>query len=159
MVRLLILFIVVPAVELALLIEVGSRIGTPTTLLIIVITGVVGAFYARREGLGVLRKLQHQMGSGQLPADSMGDGALILVASALLMTPGFLTDAFGFLCLIPATRAMIRQMVWRELLRMLQSGRFHVDVRVGVGDEPVNTRAQVESDDVRSDSSKDVTDL
>ncbi len=158
MFKLLLLFIVVPAVELALLIEIGSRIGTLTTLAVIVVTGIVGAFFARREGLGVIQDIQRKMGGGQLPADSMGDGALILVAGALLMTPGFLTDAFGFLCLIPATRSVIRQLVWRELRRTVQSGRFRVDVRTGTGSDPFNAQARVDPGDVRLDPRQDVTD-
>jgi len=120
--RLLLLFILVPAVELALLIEVGKVIGTPGTLAVIVLTGAVGASLARRQGLRVVRDLQTESAAGRLPADSLMDGAIILLAGALLITPGILTDVFGFLCLVPATRALVK----RELRR-----RFELAVREG----------------------------
>ncbi len=112
--RLLLLFIIVPAVELALLIEVGSRIGTPATLGLIVATGVVGAALARSQGLSVLGQVQRDLAEGRLPAGALVDGAIILVAGALLMTPGILTDALGFLCLLPGFRHLIKRVLWRR---------------------------------------------
>jgi UPF0716 protein FxsA len=106
--RLLLLFIVVPAVELGLLIEIGSRIGTVATLGIIVVTGVVGAALARRQGIGVLRRVQAELAEGRVPAGSLADGVIILVAGALLMTPGVLTDVLGFLCLVPGARTLLK---------------------------------------------------
>ena len=115
--RLLLLFVVVPAVELALLIELGSRIGTLATLGIIAGTGVIGAALARRQGLGVLRRLQQETNQGRLPADPLVDGAFLLVAGALLVTPGVLTDVVGFLCLVPGFRAIVK----REVLRRFKA--------------------------------------
>ena len=86
---LLLLFILVPAIELALLLEVGSHLGTLPTLGLIAVTGVVGASLARRQGLAVLRRAQDQMARGELPAGSLADGVMILVAGALLITPGY----------------------------------------------------------------------
>lgn len=120
--RLLILFILVPAVELALLIELGRVIGTPGTLGIIVLTGAVGASLARRQGLRVLRDLQAESAAGRLPADSLMDGAIILLAGALLITPGILTDAFGFLCLIPTTRALGKRAIRRRFEQAVREG-------------------------------------
>ena len=128
--RLLLLFIVVPAVELALLIEIGSRIGTPATLAIIVVTGFVGAALARAQGLGVIRQVQRETAEGQLPADSLVDGAFILVAAALLVTPGVLTDAFGFLCLLPPFRALAKRWIWRWLERAVRENRVDMQIRV-----------------------------
>ena len=91
--RLLLLFIVVPAVELALLIEIGQRVGTLATLALIVASGVLGAALARTQGLQVLANVRTRINAGELPADSLLDGLLILIASALLVTPGVLTDA------------------------------------------------------------------
>lgn len=126
--RLLLLFILLPAIELALLIELGRRIGTAATLALIVVTGVLGASLARRQGLGVLRSLQEETAAGRLPASSLVDGALILVAGALLVTPGVLTDAFGFLCLVPAFRRWLERVARRHFERAVREGR--VDVRV-----------------------------
>jgi UPF0716 protein FxsA len=128
--RLLVLFIVVPAVELALLIEIGSRIGTPATLGIIIVTGFVGAALARAQGLGVIRQMQRETAEGQLPADSLVDGAFILVAAALLVTPGVLTDAFGFLCLLPRFRAVAKRWIWRWLERAVRDNRVHMQVHL-----------------------------
>lgn len=133
--RLLLLFVVLPAVELALLIELGSRFGTLHTLALIVVTGIVGASLARGQGLGVLRKIQADVERGELPAHSLVDGVMILVAAALLVTPGILTDAFGFLCLVPAFRRGVRGLLWKRLERAVRENRVHlnVDFQQGVG--------------------------
>jgi UPF0716 protein FxsA len=128
--RLLLLFIVVPAVELALLIEIGRRIGTPATLAIIVLTGVLGAALARRQGLGVIRQMQTELAEGHLPADPLLDGAFILVAAALLVTPGVLTDAVGFLCLVPPFRALAKRAMLRRFERAVREQRIEMHVHV-----------------------------
>ena len=128
MAKLLLLFIVIPAIELALLIEIGGRIGTLATLAIIALTGVVGAFLARRQGLGVLKRMQTDVAAGGLPASSIIDGVIILVAGALLMTPGFLTDAFGFFCLIPAGRNAIKRILRRRVERAVKKGQVNLYV-------------------------------
>ncbi len=136
--RLLLLFTLVPAIELALLIELGSRIGTLATLGIIAGTGVVGAFIARRQGLGVMRRLQQETSEGRLPADPLIDGAFLLVAGALLVTPGVLTDVVGFLCLVPGFRGIVRREVRRRIERAVAEGRVqvHVDPRHPWPDRP-----------------------
>jgi UPF0716 protein FxsA len=106
---LLLLFIVVPAVELALLIEVGNHIGTLPTLGLIAFTGVLGASLARRQGLSVLARVRREVAEGGVPAGPVVDGVLILVAGAVLMTPGLLTDALGFALLIPQVRGLIKE--------------------------------------------------
>ncbi len=126
--KLLLLFIVVPAVELALLIEVGSRIGTIPTLGLIVITGVVGAYLARLEGFAVLRHMQEEVNRGQLPAGAVVDGAMILVAGALLMTPGILTDALGFLLLVPAFRGLVKSWLAKRIKNSIEAGELRVQV-------------------------------
>ena len=128
MVKLLMLFILVPATELALLIEVGRQIGTINTLLLIVATGVLGASLAGRQGVGVVRKIQVEMASGHLPGGAIFDGLLILIAGIVLMTPGILTDIAGFLCLIPATRRAIKATIIRRTEAAVQEGRFRVVV-------------------------------
>ena len=129
--RLLLLFIAVPAAELALLIEIGSRIGTWPTLGIIAATGILGAALARHQGLGILHTIRAEMNAGRIPAASMVDGVLVLMAGAVLMTPGVLTDALGFLILIPLTRRWIRARLWNWLKRAVQDGRVHVNLSVG----------------------------
>lgn len=144
--RLLALFVVVPAVELALLIEVGQRIGAGATLGLIVATGVVGASLARRQGLGVLRRLQQETQAGRIPADPLVDGAFVLVAGALLITPGILTDVVGFLCLVPGVRTLVKRRVRRDVARAVREQRLHVQVMT---DEPWSPREEKVVHDVR----------
>jgi UPF0716 protein FxsA len=136
--RLVLLFVVLPAVELALLIELGSRFGTLHTLSLIVLTGVIGASLARGQGLGVMRQIQTEVAEGRLPATSLVDAAIILVAAALLITPGVLTDAFGFLCLIPAFRGVMKRILWRRLEESVRQNRIHVDVGLESSRRPVH---------------------
>ena len=106
--RLLLLFIFVPLIELAVLIDVGRIIGTFATLTLIVVTGIVGAYLARMEGFRVFFTIRHKMSVGQLPANELIDGLIILIAGVLLLTPGIITDCFGFLMLFRPTRAKLR---------------------------------------------------
>lgn len=137
MARLLLLFIFVPAIELAILIEIGSHWGTIPTLALIVSTGALGAFLARVQGLSVLRAAQLQMERGELPAGSLADGVLILLAAALLVTPGVLTDVAGFLLLVPRVRTGIKGLVLRRFRRAVEDRRIQVNV-AGFGDSSRN---------------------
>ncbi len=128
--RLVLLFVGIPAIELMLLIEIGSRFGTLHTLALIGVTGVVGAALARHQGLRVLGEVQAEVGAGRLPAGSLVDGAIILVAGALLMTPGILTDAFGFLCLVPAVRDAAKRAAQARFERAVAEQRVHVAAAV-----------------------------
>ena len=101
---LLILFLVVPLAEIYVLIEVGSEIGAIATVALVVLTAVVGAALMRAQGLAVLLRARATMARGEAPALEMLEGAAILIAGALLLTPGFITDAAGFACLIPPVR-------------------------------------------------------
>ncbi len=120
--KLLFLFVVVPAVELVLLIELGGRIGLLPTITIIFLTGVVGATLARWQGLSVLRQMQTQMAQGQLPASAMFDAVIILVAGALLLTPGFLTDVVGFAFLVPGIRGVVKRTIQRRIEKSIVQG-------------------------------------
>ena len=125
--RLLLLFILVPTVELVLLIEVGSRIGTLATLGLIAVTGMIGAALARWQGLQVLRRVQTDLAEGRLPASPLVDAVLILIAGALLITPGILTDALGFLCLIPGFRRFLKRALRRRLEQAVREQRVHLE--------------------------------
>ncbi|MDH3743516.1 MAG: FxsA family protein [Acidobacteriota bacterium] len=129
--RLLLLFILVPIAELVLLIEIGKRVGLTTTLALIVLTGVIGAWLARWQGLGILAKIQSEISEGRLPAGQLIDGALILVAGAVLMTPGILTDALGFFCLIPPGRRVLKNYLSRRFERAVQSGTVRMSADRG----------------------------
>ena len=120
--KLLFLFIAVPAVELILLIKLGGLIGLLPTVAIIFVTGALGATLARWQGLSVLHQIQTQMAQGQLPANALFDGVIILLAGALLLTPGFLTDIVGFLSLVPSVRNMFKRAIRKRIEKSIQQG-------------------------------------
>jgi len=124
--KLFLLFSIVPAVELAILVYTGSRIGIPETLSIVIATAIAGAYLVRREGIGVLLRIQNELNQGTFPADSMLDGALVLVAGALLLTPGFITDIIGFLLVLPASRPMIKSVIVSLLKRHMERIRIEI---------------------------------
>ena len=124
--RLLLLFIALPVVELFLLIEIGQRVGTVTTVGIIIATGVVGASLARQQGISTLARLRADLAAGRLPADPIVDGVLILVAAAVLITPGLLTDLAGFLCLVPAFRRLVKRYLKGTFERAMREGTVGV---------------------------------
>jgi len=114
--RVLLLFTLVPLAEVAVMIEVGRRIGTGSTVALILLTGVLGAYLARAEGFGVLRRISEDLENHRVPARGLVDGALVLVGGLLLLTPGFITDALGLLMLLEPSRAWIRGYAGRWLL-------------------------------------------
>ncbi len=101
---LLALLVAVPLLELWLLIEIGSRIGALTTVALVVLTAVLGAALLRWQGFETLRRAQEALARGVPPAVELVEGALLVVAGAFLLTPGFLTDAVGFALLVPDVR-------------------------------------------------------
>lgn len=117
--RLLLAFTVIPLVELALLLRLGRWLGAWETIGIVVVTGVVGAYLARREGARALGRIQANMNQGIVPTRELIEGGLILVAGVLLVTPGLLTDLVGFALLIPPARRRIgryaREVVGRRM--------------------------------------------
>lgn len=111
----LIIFIAVPIIEIAIFIQVGSLIGLWRTLATIFITAIIGVGLLKRQGLTTLANAQTSLDEGRLPVDSLFHGVALLVAGALLLTPGFLTDAIGFLLLVPAFRLWIGKRIWTGL--------------------------------------------
>ncbi|MEX1097398.1 MAG: FxsA family protein [Planctomycetales bacterium] len=107
--RLVLVFTLVPFVELALLIYVGDRIGLLWTIALVLGTGIAGAALAKHQGLRVWRRVRDEVSGNRLPGGALLDGFLILVAGLLLITPGLITDALGFSLLIPAVRSRIRR--------------------------------------------------
>jgi UPF0716 protein FxsA len=110
------LFFIVPMLEIYTLIKVGSVIGALWTIGLVVLTAVVGAALLRAQGLATLQRAQTALHAGTLPATELMEGLALLVGGALLLTPGFITDAFGFVCLLPITR---RPLVKFALARFL----------------------------------------
>ena len=107
--RIFLLFTTVTLLELALIIEVGRYLGVITTIFFILFTAVVGAYLAQTQGLNILNRIQFELQQGRLPSDELLEGLLVLVGGILLLTPGFLTDALGFLCILPFSRYWLRE--------------------------------------------------
>lgn len=124
--RLLLLFTLVPIAELMVLIELGEAIGLGATLLLIFVTGIVGAALARREGARTWLQVQQELAQGELPADSLLHGLMVLVAGAFLVTPGVITDAAGFLLLFRPVRSKLVELVRGWLRRQVRSGNARV---------------------------------
>ena len=137
--RLLLLFTIVPTVELVLLLILADKTSWQFTVGLILLTGLVGAALARYEGLRCLRRIQDQLSAGRVPGNSLMDGMMILVAGALLVTPGVLTDLLGFALLLPPFRSLIRRYV---------KSRFEANIRLHMpaggwppeGDQPPRDR-------------------
>ncbi len=127
LVRLFILFAVVPVIELYLLIKVGRVIGALPTVALVLGISLGGAWLVRHQGFEIARRVQAELAQGRLPAAELLDGALVLVGGVLLLTPGFFTDFLGLFFLIPFTRAVIKRLLGRWLQRRL--GRGVVTIR------------------------------
>ena len=124
--KLFLLFTIIPLVELYVLIRIGSVIGAGNTILLVIITGLIGAYLARLEGVRVIRKIQRSMEEGRAPAEEMIDALLIFVAGVLLITPGVLTDLCGLLLLFPYSRQRFKVWLRRRIDKMIQRGTIRV---------------------------------
>jgi len=123
--KLLLLFTLVPAVELYVLIKAGQQIGTINTLAIIIFTGILGAAFAKSQGAQIIFKIRATMQLGQVPGRELLEGAMILVGGVLLLTPGFITDFLGFLLLIPYSRALLTNLALAHFKNKLQAGQWY----------------------------------
>jgi UPF0716 protein FxsA len=125
---LILLFTVVPIVELALLIKIGQFLGVFYTVGIVIVTGVIGAYLAKLQGLITLGRIQEEVNNGRMPADRLFDGVLILCSGLLLLTPGLITDLLGFLGLIPLSRNLFKRWLRQKIKDIISEGRvitFH----------------------------------
>ncbi len=127
---LLLAFTFIPAAEIALFVRIGSVIGPFATFGVVVATGIAGAALARSQGVRVVKDINESLAQGRLPTDELAAGALILVGGTLLLTPGFMTDFFGLLCLAPISRHLLVALMkrwFRQRVEELKAG----DTRVG----------------------------
>ena len=129
--RLFLLFTIVPLAELYLLIKIGSDMGAFNTILLILITGILGALLARLEGLRTLRQITLSLNQGIVPAEELVDSVLIFVAGIVLVTPGVLTDVMGLLVLLPYTRTIFKRWLRKRFDRMVSSGNMQIHFRSG----------------------------
>jgi UPF0716 protein FxsA len=110
------LFILIPIIEISLFIEIGSIIGSFYTIMLIFVTAIVGVFFVRQQGISTFQKLTSQLQNLETPVQTMFEGLVILISGILLITPGFFTDALGFLGLIPFTRIIFIKLVASYIL-------------------------------------------
>lgn len=114
-----ILFTVMPIVELALLIEVGKSIGTLWTIFIVIATALLGVVLLGVEGVAVIRRLKDEIGEGRVPQDAIIDGVLVAIGALLLITPGLITDLTGILLLLPPSRYLARSAIKKWIRRYI----------------------------------------
>jgi len=115
-------FLIVPFVEIYLLLQIGGIIGVFPTVFLVVFTAVLGAWLLRQQGFATWQRLQASLAQGVLPAYEMIEGPMLLVGGALLLTPGFFTDALGFACLLPLTRRKFAKYIIENQLINAQAG-------------------------------------
>ena len=118
------LFIVMPIAEMAVLIQVGTMIGVLPTIGLVLLTAVIGAALLKQQGLATLTRANQRLNSGELPAREVAEGLILAVGGALLLTPGFITDTVGFLCLIPGTRHWFVHQAMKRMVVRGQSSSF-----------------------------------
>jgi len=140
--RLLLLFTLVPLVELIVLIKVGGYIGAPETVLIVLGIGLVGAWLARREGFRAVGRIRQDLAEGRLPGDSTIDAVLVLVAGVLMIVPGLLTDVAGLLLLTPPVRALVRRRLKRRFQARFTLLHFGPGGPRGRGDDLIDVEVQ-----------------
>ena len=134
-----VLFFIIPLVEVYFLIQVGTVIGAGWTILLVVLTAVIGVNLLRQQGVSTLMRANQLMSEGQIPAVEMVEGIFLAVGGALLITPGFFTDAIGFICLIPHTRrAIIKKMLLNSTFQTSYSQHkdngYHADSKTIEGE-------------------------
>jgi UPF0716 protein FxsA len=129
--RLALLFVIVPLLELALLIQMGQWVGFWPTITLVVFTGVSGAWLTRMEGLRTIWRLRNDLAHGRIPGQAIMDGMAVLAGGAFLLTPGVLTDLVGFGLLFPATRHLIQKRFMAQLERRIQESVVQVSVSGG----------------------------
>ncbi len=147
MAKLFLLFTLVPIVELWLLIEIGSAIGAIPTIAVVLITGGLGAWLARREGVRAMVEINASMARGEMPAGALLDGFTIFAGGALLLTPGVLTDFVGIALLAPPSRAVIQRWILAWVKRRIDLGA--VVVSQGVVVDPPNPAPRRPADEAR----------
>jgi UPF0716 protein FxsA len=124
--KLFLLFTLVPLMEIYLLIKIGGQIGASSTILIVIFTGFLGAYLARMQGASTMNKVRLNMARGVAPTGELVDALLIFVAGVVLITPGFLTDLAGFTLLVPPARKVIKDWLRKKFDAAVQSGNVRI---------------------------------
>src|SRR6056297_88289 len=124
--KLLMIFILVPLIELYFLLEISQFIGVFTTVMVIVFTGAAGVSIAKRQGYQVVNNIRSTLNSGKMPTDDLISALLILIGGVTLLTPGFLTDITGFLLILPGSRDLIGAVVKKYFLKYVKENKVEV---------------------------------
>jgi UPF0716 protein FxsA len=132
--RLILLFTIIPLIELAILIELGRWVGLSNTIAIVIITGVIGAALARSQGFGLINRIQNELSQGRIPTDSLIDGLLILSGAMLLLTPGLITDLIGLAFMLPFTRSFLKAYLKQYFMRKINTGEIHINFHADQAD-------------------------
>ena len=146
LVRLIILFITIPLVEIILLIWVSPRTHWSSTLMLVILTGAWGAYLAKSQGYSILARIQAETAAGRVPTKELIDGLLVLIGGIVLLTPGLLTDLAGFCLMLPGFRAIIRERVKKKFAS--QVGHFKMPTPDGMGARTQETPNHPKNDDV-----------
>ena len=125
-IKLFILFITVPIFELVVLLNAAEHIGPWPTFLLVIVTGIAGAYLAKSQGLDLLQRIQAATNQGELPAQELIDGVFVLAGGLLLLTPGLVTDLIGFICLTPWSRAPLKRYLIVWFKNKLERGEFQI---------------------------------
>ena len=125
--KLFLAFTLIPVLEIYLLIKIGGQLGALNTVALVIITGFVGAYLARLQGMHTMLRVRTSLQQGVMPAEEMLDAMLIFAAGLVLLTPGFITDVFGLLLLIPDTRLLFKRYLRKKLDAWMQEQDVRID--------------------------------
>lgn len=125
LIKLILLFTLVPFIELALLMKLNTYIGLGYTLLIVLSTGLIGAYLAKSQGKQILFRIKYEMAEGRMPGNELINGLCVLIGGVMLVTPGILTDTLGFILVIPITREFIKALIIKKLKQMIDEGKVN----------------------------------
>lgn len=124
--KLFLAFTLIPFLEIYLLIKIGTHIGAFNTVMVVILTGFLGALLARYQGLQTIQRVRKSLDRGEMPASEMLDALLILLAGIVLLTPGFLTDIAGLMLLIPRTRYLFKIWIRRKFAQWIDQNRVNI---------------------------------
>ncbi|MTI65659.1 MAG: FxsA family protein [Firmicutes bacterium] len=127
--KLILLFTITPIVELYILFQLADVTTPLTTVGLVLITGIAGAYLAKSEGRLILSKIKLELNSGRVPGNQLLNGLCVLIGGALLLTPGIITDILGFTLVIPGTREIYKSIIKRKFKRMIEEGNINIYFR------------------------------
>jgi len=128
--KLILLFTLIPVIEIYILIKLGASFGVGVTLVIVVGTGVLGAYLAKREGYRIFYRIQQETRAGRVPAGEMVDALLVFISGVVLLTPGLITDIAGVLLLFPLTRMFFKEWLMRKFQEHLRRGYTNIHYHI-----------------------------